>query len=124
MNHPTNETPAAAKVAGSRPRTASTLARLATGMLLGAGILLGTSAHALSANEAYGQCKAAAKAAHGDDARVSLKKLRKRGGGKTELRLRVVTEAGAFRADCTIEDDQVVAYEPSAKAPAPVAASS
>ncbi len=118
MTHQSTETPT--DVATRDVETClgpSAMSQLTAGLLLSAGLLLGTPAQAISSGEAYGYCKQAAKQAHGPDSSVSLKKLRKRGGGKTEVRLRVVTDAGAFRADCVLENDQVVAYTPSDKAP-------
>ena len=78
-------------------------------VLITSALTLAGPALADRSGENYGLCKQAALTAHGADTRVKLKKMKSHG---SELRLKVITDAGVVYADCLVSTDREVKYVP------------
>ena len=82
-----------------------------TAVLVTSALALAGSASADRSGDNYGLCKQAALTTHGADTRVKLKKMKNRSYG-SELRLKVITDAGVVYADCLVSTDREVKYVP------------
>ncbi|MFV2089122.1 MAG: hypothetical protein ACC642_00550 [Pseudomonadales bacterium] len=62
--------------------------------------------------ESYSLCQRAAISTHGEDTKVTLKRLRER-REKTEVKLKVTTEDDSFLASCVVAHDGSIEYTPN-----------